>query len=64
MEMRNSSPFTAQRARMSRFDLELMKHDDTYDKAAIEAVLKVPDRQGPENTTRELEMDQGAQAGV
>lgn len=57
------SPFTAQRARMSRFDLELMKHDDTYDKTAIEDVLKTPDRQGPENTTRELEMDQGAQAG-
>jgi hypothetical protein len=57
------SPFTAQRARMSRFDLELMKHDETYDKAAIIDILKNPDRQGPENTTRELEMDQGAVNG-
>jgi hypothetical protein len=58
------SPFTAQRARVSKFDLEMMKYDKTYDKAAVEDVLLNPDRQGPERTTQELEMDQGVQSGV
>jgi hypothetical protein len=57
------SPFTAQRARVSRFDLEMMKADKTYDKAAVEAVMKTPDREGPDKTTQELQSDQGAQSG-
>jgi hypothetical protein len=57
------SPFHAQRARMSRFDLELMKHDPTYDKKAIEHILKTPDRQGSENANRELELDMGSGNG-
>lgn len=57
------SPFTAQRVRMSRFDLELLKHDATYDKTAITDILKNPDRQGPDNTAREIQQDQGANTG-
>jgi hypothetical protein len=57
------SPFTAQRARMSRFDLELLKHDKTYDKLAVEKVLKTPDRQGPDRTDSDIRMDQGQQNG-
>src|SRR5271165_2362132 len=57
------SPFTAQRVRMSKFDLELLVHDKTYDKAVIEEMLKNPDRQGPDQTERELQMDQGVQSG-
>lgn len=56
------SPFTAQRVRMSRFDLELLQHDPSYDKAAVEVVLKSPDRNGPDRTTREVEQDQGTQS--
>lgn len=57
------SPFNAQRSRLSRFELEAMKYDPTYDKAAIEATLKEPDRHGPDTTTRDIETDQGANGG-
>jgi hypothetical protein len=56
------SPFTAQRARMSRFDLEAMKYDKTYDKAAVIKVLGEPDRVGSERTEQELKTDQGVQS--
>jgi len=56
------SPFTAQRARMSRFDLEAMKYDKTYDKTAVEKVLVQPDRVGSERTEQELKIDQGTQS--
>jgi hypothetical protein len=56
------SPFTAQRIRMSQFELEALKFDPTYDKAAITEILKTPDREGPEQTERELQMDQGVQS--
>jgi hypothetical protein len=54
------SPFTAQRARMSKFDLEDMLHDPTYDKAAVRKVLQTPDRVGAENTTQAIERDMGS----
>ena len=54
------SPITAQRARMSKFDLVAMKYDTTYDKAAVEKVLTVPDRKGSDKTTQDLERDQGS----
>ncbi len=57
------SPFTAQRVRMSKFEMESLLYDPTYDKAAIEEVLQHPDREGPEQTERELQMDQGVQSG-
>lgn len=57
------SPFTAQRARLSRWDVEALKFDSTYDRKTIEKILKVPDRVGPEETTRDIEMDQGSQSG-
>ena len=57
------SPFTAQRAKVSRFTLEEMKADKTYDKDAVEAVMKMPDREGPDKTTQELQSDQGSQSG-
>jgi hypothetical protein len=57
------SPFTAQRARLSRFDLERMKADKTYDSKSIEEILQNPDRQGPDNSEQAIEMDTGSVAG-
>jgi hypothetical protein len=57
------SPFTAQRVRMSKFELEALRYDPTYDKEAIETVLKTPDREGPERTEQDQIMDQGVQGG-
>lgn len=57
------SPFTAQRVRMSKFELEALLYDPTYDKEAVMAVLKTPDREGPEQTEQEQMMDQGVQSG-
>ena len=56
------SPFTAQRARMSEFDLLAMKHDKTYDRKLVEKIMQNPDRVGPEKTTQDLQIDQGAQS--
>ena len=57
------APFDAQRARLSRFALEAMLYDKTYDKEAVKAVLTTPDREGPEKTDLELRTDQGTQMG-
>ncbi len=57
------SPFTAQRVRMSKFELEALMYDPTYDRKAIEEILKTPDREGPERTEQDLQMDQGVQSG-
>lgn len=54
------SSFTAQRARVSKFDLQLLLQDKTYDKAAVKKVLLVPDRSGPDRSTQQIEMDMGA----
>jgi hypothetical protein len=58
------SPFSAQRAKVSRFDLEMMKADKTYDRAVITELLKNPDRQGPEKTEQDMQRDQGIQSGA
>lgn len=57
------SPFTAQRTRCSRFDLEKMRRDPSFSKAAISDLLTNPDRQGPDQPTQELQMDQGGMQG-
>lgn len=57
------SPFTAQRARMSEFDIQAMSWDKSYDREAVKKVLMTPDRVGPERTTQELQQDQGVQSG-
>jgi len=57
------SPFTAQRVRMSKFEMEALLYDPTYDKAAILEILKTPDREGPERTEMDQIMDQGVQSG-
>ena len=57
------SPFTAQRARMSEFDLMAMKYDRSYDKTAVQKVLDAgPDRVGPDRPTQQLQQDQGTQS--
>jgi len=57
------SPFTAQRVRMSKFEMEALLYDPTYDKEAIKEILKTPDREGPEQIERDLQVDQGVQSG-
>ncbi len=56
------SPFSAQRARMSEFDIVAMKYDKSYDKEMVARVLKSPDRMGPDRPTQELQQDQGVQS--
>lgn len=58
------SPFTAQRVRMSKFDLELLKYDKTYDSKAIEEILTYPDRESPEKSTQDIQSDMGARSGA
>ncbi len=51
------APIIAQRIRMTRFDVEALLYDPTYDKTVIEAILNNPTRQGPDRTEQEIEND-------
>jgi hypothetical protein len=51
------APIIAQRIRMTRFDIEALKFDPTYDRAVIDAILSSPTRQGPDQTEQEIEND-------
>ena len=49
------APIVAQRIRMSRFDVEALMYDPSYDKSVIVDILKSPTRQGPDRTEQEIE---------
>lgn len=58
------APIVCQRAKLSKFDLELLKHDSTYNKEALVEVLKQPDRYGPDPNQQDIEQVTGARTDV
>jgi len=54
------SPILAQRCVMQEFQLRALLQDESYDHAAINEILKNPDRYGPDAQRQKLEQETGA----
>lgn len=55
-------PIVAQRKIYQRWELEPLLHDASFEKTDIEKVLREPDRQGPDQTQRDIEQSTGARS--
>ena len=60
LEEMERMPIVCQRAVITRFDIEALKWDKSYDQAILKEIIAKPDRSGPDRPQREQEQETGA----